>query len=88
MEKNKNNKCRKSSHKWWNKKSYIYNKRKTSNVTGLLKNNIAIQVSINIMKAFVEIRKFISSNAKVFERLTNVEYKLLEHDKKFDEVLR
>lgn len=29
-------------------------------------------------------RKFISSNGQVFERLTNVEYKLLEHDKKFD----
>lgn len=25
-------------------------------------------------------------NGQVFERLTNVEYKLLEHDKKFDEV--
>ena len=31
-------------------------------------------------------RKFIVNNGKVFERLTNVEYKLLEHDKKFDEV--
>ena len=31
-------------------------------------------------------RKFISTNGQVFERLTNVEYKLLEHDKKFDEV--
>ena len=31
-------------------------------------------------------RKFISSNAQIFERLTNVEYKLLDHDKKFDEI--
>lgn len=31
-------------------------------------------------------RKFIQSNTQVFERLTNMEYKLLEHDKKFDEV--
>ena len=31
-------------------------------------------------------RKFISANGQVFMRLTNVEYKLLEHDKKFDEV--
>ena len=29
-------------------------------------------------------RKFIASNGQVFERLTNMEYKLLEHDKKFD----
>jgi len=33
-------------------------------------------------------RKFISSNGQGFERLTNVEYKLLEHDRKFDEVFR
>ena len=55
-------------------------------LSGLLKNDIAIQVSINIMNAFVEMRKFLMLNGQVFERLTNVEYKLLEHDKKFDEV--
>jgi len=53
-------------------------------LSGLLRNEIAIQVSINIMNAFVEMRKFIASNGQVFERLTNMEYKLLEHDKKFD----
>ena len=38
------------------------------------------------MDAFVEMRKFIATNGQVFQRLTNVEYKLLEHDKKFDQV--
>jgi len=52
----------------------------------LLKNEIAIQVSINIMNAFVEMRKFITSNAPILERLTTVEYKLLEHDKNFDKL--
>ena len=31
-------------------------------------------------------RKFISINGQVFERLTNVEYRLLEHDNKFNQV--
>jgi len=53
-------------------------------LSGLLKNDVAIQVSINIMNAFVEMRKFISANGQVFERLTNVEYKMLEYDRKFD----
>lgn len=53
-------------------------------LSGLLKNEIAIEVSIKIVEAFVEMRKFITSNRQVFERLTNVEYKLLEHDKKFN----
>lgn len=55
-------------------------------LSGMLRNKIAIQVSINIMNAFVEMRKFISLNRQVFERLTNVEFKLLEHDNKFNQV--
>lgn len=55
-------------------------------LSGLLKNDIAVQVSIHIMDAFVEMRKFLMLNGQVFERLTSIEYKLLEHDKKFDEV--
>lgn len=65
---------------------YVFTEQGIAMLSGLLKNDIAIQVSINIMNAFVEMRKFISSNGQVFERLTKVEYKLLEHDKKFDEV--
>lgn len=55
-------------------------------LSSLLRNEIAVQVSINIMNAFVEMRKFFSMNGQVFERLTNVEYKLLEYDNKFNQV--
>ena len=37
------------------------------------------------MNAFVEIRKFITRNGQVFERLTNVEYKILEQNKMLTE---
>ena len=65
---------------------YVYTEQGISMLAGILKNEIAVKVSISIMRAFVEMRKFISLNGQVFERLTNVEYKLLEHDKKFDEI--
>ena len=65
---------------------YAFTEQGIAMLSGLLKNDVAVQVSINIMNAFVEMRKFIVNNGKVFEGLTNVEYKLLEHDKKFDEV--
>ena len=56
-------------------------------IAGLLKSSeVAVNVSIKIVNTFIEMRKFISANGQLFERLTNVEYKLLEHDKKFDEV--
>lgn len=65
---------------------YVFTEQGIAMLSALLKSNIAIKVSINIMKAFIEMRKFIYSNGQVFERLTTMEYKLLEHDKKFDEV--
>ena len=63
---------------------YVFTEQGIAMLSGLLKNNIAIQVSINIMNAFVEMRKFLMLNGQVFERLTSMEYKLLDHDKKFD----
>ena len=65
---------------------YVYTEQGISMLAGVLKNDIAIQVSISIIRAFIEMRKFMSSNSQIFERLTNVEYKLLEQDKKFDEI--
>ncbi len=76
------------TNKFRNKKylPYVFTEQGIAMLSALLKSDIAVKVSINIMNAFVKMRKFISSNAQVFERLTNVEYKLLEHDKKFDEI--
>ena len=65
---------------------YVFTEQGIAMLSGLLKNDIAVQVSINIMNAFIEMRKFLMINGQVFERLTKVEYKLLEHDKKFNEV--
>ena len=42
--------------------------------------NLAVKrnkVSVNIMKAFIEMRKFLSQNGQMFERLTTLEYKQL-----------
>ena len=50
---------------------YVFTEQGIAMLSGLLKNEIAVQVSINIMNAFVEMRKFISINGQVFERLTN-----------------
>ena len=72
---------------------YVFTEQGIAMLSALLKSDIAIKVSINIMKAFIEMRKFILINGQVFDRLTNVEYKLLEqnkmltgHEKKFEKV--
>lgn len=63
---------------------YVFTEQGIAMLAGILKNEIAVAVSINIIKSFIEMRKFLNLNGQVFERLTNVEYKLLEHDKKFN----
>lgn len=65
---------------------YVFTEYGITMLAGLLKSQIAVNASIQIVNTFVEMRKFISANGQVFERLTNVEYKLLEHDKKFNDV--
>jgi hypothetical protein len=65
---------------------YVFTEQGIAMLSGLLRNEIAVKVSINIMDAFIEMRKFLLANGQVFERLTRVEYKLLEHDRKFDEI--
>lgn len=65
---------------------YVFTEQGIAMLSGLLKNDIAIQVSINIMNAFVEMRKFIMNNAFVFQEINSMKTKLLEHDKKFDAV--
>ena len=60
---------------------YVYTEQGVSMLAGILKNETAIQVSINIMRAFVEMRKFIISNGQIFNRLSSIEYKLIDQDR-------
>ena len=59
----------------------------------MLKALIKSDIAIIFILTFIEMRKIILNNGQVFERLTNVEYKLLEqnkkltdHEKKFEKV--
>jgi hypothetical protein len=65
---------------------YVYTEQGIAMLSGLLKNDTAVQVSINIMNAFVEMRKYIYANKNVFDNIVNINNKLVEHDQKFDEV--
>lgn len=65
---------------------YVFTEQGIAMLSGLLKNEIAVKVSISIMNAFVEMRKFIINNGQIFERLTTLEYKQLENEKNFDKV--
>ncbi|UUD36071.1 hypothetical protein NPA08_03905 [Mycoplasmopsis citelli] len=55
-------------------------------LSAVLNSDIAIQMSIKIIKSFVEMRNFLIANKEIFSRLDRVELKLLETDKRMDEV--
>ena len=54
-------------------------------LSAVLRSDVAIDVSIRIMDAFVEMRRFIASNAHMFERIERVELKQLTYQKETDE---
>ena len=65
---------------------YVFTEHGIMMLAGMLKSNIAIEVSKRIIYAFISMRKFINENKDIFKRLTVAEYKLLEHDDKIDEL--
>ena len=66
---------------------YVFTEQGIAMLSAVLRSDVAIQVSINIMNAFVEMRRFIANNALLFERISSVELRQLEYQKKTDEKL-
>ncbi len=65
---------------------YAFTEQGVAMLSAVLKSETAIRTSIQIINAFVVMRRFISSNAQIFQRLSHLEVKQIETDKKFDKV--
>ena len=65
---------------------YAYTEQGVAMLSSVLRSDKAVKVSIRIMQAFVELRKLISGNLLLFQRLDKVERKQLETDEKFETV--
>ena len=66
---------------------YVFTEQGIAMLSAVLRSDVAIQVSISIMKSFVEMRRFIANNALLFERISTVELRQLEYQKQTDEKL-
>ena len=64
---------------------YAFTEQGISMLSAVLKSDVAVNVSIGIMRAFVEMRHFISNNALLFEKVSDIELKQLEYQKSTDE---
>jgi len=80
------NHFQKQTHGGRRKRPYVYTEHGIIMLAGILRNKTAVEVSINITKAFVEMRRFLNTNRDVFAKMVSIDNKLLEHDRKFDEV--
>lgn len=66
---------------------YVFTEQGVATISAVLTSDRAIEVNIQIMRAFVAMRRFILSNAQVFQRLDTLELKQVETDQKIDKVL-
>jgi len=64
---------------------YVFTEQGVSMLSGILKSKIAININIDIIRAFVNTRKFISSNNELFQRLDSIEKKQIGYKLKSDE---
>ncbi len=71
---------------------YVFTEQGVSMLSAVLKSDTAIETSIKIIDSFVNMRKFLSTNANIFQRLENIESKQLQYqqqtDDKFDKIFK
>lgn len=66
---------------------YVFTEQGVAMLSAVLKSETAVKVSVQIINAFVAMRRFILFNAQIFQRLDTIELKQLDTDKKIDTVL-
>ena len=69
---------------------FVFTEQGVATISSVLTSERAIEVNIQIMRAFVAMRRFIASNAKIFQSLDTVERKQIEYkaetDQKFERI--
>jgi len=61
---------------------FVFTEQGVASLSGVLKSKRAVEVNIQIMRAFVSMRRFISKNIEVFARLDIVEKKQIDYQLK------
>jgi len=75
-----------------NKLPYVFTEQGVAMLSTVLHSDKAIEISISIMNAFVEMRRFILNNQMLYEKIGDIELKQFEYqistDKKFEQVFK
>jgi len=65
---------------------YAFTEQGVAMLSGVLKSKKAAEVNVLIMRAFVEMRRFLVNNAAVFEKFHQIDQKFLEYDENFNKL--
>ena len=67
---------------------YAFTEQGVAQLSAVLKSDTAIEVSIRIMDAFVAMRRFISANAEMFQRIERLESHQTSTDEKVEHIMK
>ena len=67
---------------------YAFTEQGVASLSSVLKSDKAIETNVQIMRAFVTMKRFLTSNTHIFQRLDRTEIKLLDHDRQFEKIFR
>ena len=66
---------------------HVFTENGVAMLSSVLRSDKAIEVNINIMRAFSAMRNFLMNNAAIFQRMDQLEMKQLKTDEKVDAIL-
>ena len=69
-------------------KSFAFTEQGVAMLSAVLRSKVAVKISTQIMQAFVNMKRFISTNTGIFQRLDKMEQKQIETDDKFEKVFQ
>jgi hypothetical protein len=67
---------------------FAFTEQGVAMLSAVLRSEIAVKVSIQIIKAFVAMRKLVQDNQLIISRLDKIEFKQLESDQKFEKIFK
>ena len=67
---------------------FAFTEQGVAMLSAVLRSDVAVKVSIQIISAFVEMRKFIANHYGLLQRMDGIERKQIETDQKFEQVFK
>jgi len=77
-----------SSHGGRRYNPYVFTEQGVSMLSAILKSKTAVEISIKIINAFVEMRQLLIKNAYIFQEFQRINQKLITHDEQLEKVFK